>query len=163
MNRPNPLVRLLDRRARALRRHLAAAVAGREAGVHQARVASRRLREALPVLTEGLSHTKGGKARRKIARLTAALGEVRELDVTLLLIDELNDRPNVPAAALSEVRAQVIEAREQRRHAMLKRLEHVDTTKLDRRIHAVRQALLHAVPARHGWRAALAARVARRA
>jgi CHAD domain-containing protein len=163
MNRSSPLTRLLDRRARALRRHLAAAVAGKEAGVHQARVASRRLREALPVLTEGLSHTKGGKAQRKIARLTAALGEVRELDVTLLLIDELTERPNVPAAALAEVRAQVIEAREQRRQAMLKRLEHVDTAKIDRRLNTVKHALLHAAPGRHGWRAALATRIARRA
>jgi len=163
MNRSLPLVRLLERRARALRRHLAAAVAGKESGVHQARVASRRLREALPVLTAGLAHTKGGKARRKVARLTAALGEVRELDVTLLVIDELSERANVPATALSEVRAQVIEAREERRQVMLKRLEHVDTAKLDRRLHAVKHALTEAQPGRHGWRAALAARTARRA
>jgi len=163
MNRSLPLVRLLERRARALRRHLAAAVAGKESGVHQARVASRRLREALPVLTAGLAHTKGGKARRKVARLTAALGEVRELDVTLLVIDELSERANVPATALSEVRAQVIEDREERRQAMLKRLEHVDTAKLDRRLHAVKHALMQAQPGRHGWRAALAARTARRA
>src|SRR5436190_21552254 len=132
MNRSLPLVRLLDRRARALRRHLAAAIAGRDIGVHQARVASRRLREALPVLINGLSGTKSGKARRKIRRLTAALGEVRELDVALLLVDELADRPDVPAAALAEVRAQVIEERERRRQAMLKRLEHIDVAKLDR-------------------------------
>ena len=115
------------------------------------------------MLTEGLSHTKSGKARRKIARLTAALGEVRELDVTLLVIDELADHPNVPAAALAEVRARVIEEREQRRQVMLKRLGHVDTAKLDRRLQAVKHALLAAVPARHGWRGALAVRVARRA
>jgi len=163
MNRSLPLIRLLDRRARALRRHLAAAIAGKEAGVHQARVASRRLREALPVLTEGLSHTKSGKASRKIARLTAALGGVRELDVTLRLIDEFTDRPNVPAAALSEVRAQVIEERERRRRGMVKRLGHVDITKLDRRLHSVKHALLHAAPGQHGWRGVLAARVARRA
>jgi CHAD domain-containing protein len=163
MNRSLPLIRLLERRARALRRHLAAAVAGRDTGVHQARVASRRLREALPVLVEGLSGAKGGKARRKIRRLTAALGEVRELDVTLLVIDELAERPNVPATALSEVRAQVIEERERRRGAMLKRLEHVDTHKLDRRLNSVKDALLNAPAGRHAWRAALAARVARRA
>jgi CHAD domain-containing protein len=163
MNRSLPLIRLLDRRTRALRRQLAAAVAGKEAGVHQARVASRRLREALPVLTVGLTHSKGGKARRKIRRLTDALGGVRELDVTLGLIDELTDRPSVPAAALSEVRAQVIEERERRRQAMLKRLEHVDISKLDRRLNSVKHALMHATQAQHGWRAALAARVARRA
>ena len=70
MNRSLPLVRLLERRTRALRRQLAAAVAGKDTGVHQARVASRRLREALPVLTEGLHHTKSGKAERKVRRLT---------------------------------------------------------------------------------------------
>jgi CHAD domain-containing protein len=162
MNRSLPLVRLLDRRTRALRRQLAAAVAGKDAGVHQARVASRRLREALPVLTEGLHHTKAGKARRKIRRLTAALGGVRELDVTLQLLDELAERPSIPRAALGDVRAEVIEERERRRALMLKRLEHVETAKLAERLAGVRKALV-AAPAAQAWRAALAVRVARRA
>jgi CHAD domain-containing protein len=162
MNRPSPLVRLLERRTRALRRQLTAAVAGKDAGVHQARVASRRLREALPVLTEGLQHTKAGKAQRKIRRLTQALGTVRELDVTLHLIDELGERPGVPRAALAEVRAQVIEDRERRRAIMLNRLESVDTDKLARRLGAVRQSLLRPALS-HNWRAALALRIATRA
>ena len=98
-------------------------------------MASRRLREALPVLTEGLQHTKAGKANRKIRRLTQALGTVRELDVTLRLIDELAERPAIPRAALAEVRALVIEEREQRRAVMLERLNHVDVAKLGRRLH----------------------------
>jgi CHAD domain-containing protein len=162
MNPPTALVQLLDRRARALRRHLGAAVAGKDRGVHQARVASRRLREALPVLTSGLHHTKRGKAGRKLRHLTNALGGVRELDVTLHLIDELAERAAVPRSALMEVRAQVIEEREQRRNVMLKRLDHVDTAKLDRRLHEVKEALLETT-AQHPWRAALAARIARRA
>lgn len=162
MNRTLPLIRLLDRRSRALRRHLAEAVAGKDSGVHRARVASRRLREALPVLTEGLHHTKAGKARRKIRRLTEALGTVRELDVTLHLIDELADRPAIPRQALAEVRALVIEERERRRAVMLKRLEAVDTRKLGRRLATVRRSV-GAAPAAHAWRAALAVRIARRA
>jgi CHAD domain-containing protein len=161
MNRPPPLVRLLERRARALRRQLAAAVDGKDTGVHQARVASRRLREALPVLTEGLSHTRARKARRKVRRLTQALGTVRELDVTLHVIDELADRPAVPAGALAEVRADVMELREQRRAVMLRRLDEVDTGKLARRLQAVRDALEHPAPG-HNWRVALALRIARR-
>lgn len=161
MNRPPPLVRLLERRTRALRRQLTAAVDGKDTGVHQARVASRRLREALPVLTEGLQHTRSGKARRKVRRLTQALGTVRELDVTLHLIDELAERAAVPRAALVEVRAQVMEEREQRRAVMLQRLEDVDQEKLERRLHAVRDALAHPAP-EHNWRAALALRIARR-
>ena len=65
------------------KRHLPSAIAGDDRGVHQARVASRRLREAVPVLAAGLKHSKAGKASRKIRRLTRALGTVRELDVTL--------------------------------------------------------------------------------
>lgn len=161
MNRPSPLVPLLERRARALRRHLSAAVEGKDVGVHQARVASRRLREALPVLTEGLQHSKSGKAQRKIRKLTQALGTVRELDVTLHLIDELGERPGVPRAALAEVRALVIEDRERRRAVMLERLAGVDTQKLGRRLAAVRQALMHPTPG-HKWRTSLALRVATR-
>ena len=164
MNRPPAslaLVRLLERRTRALKRQLSAAIAGKDTGVHQARVASRRLREALPVLTEGLQHTKAGKANRKIRRLTQALGTVRELDVTLHLIDELAERPAIPRHALADVRALVIEEREQRRAVMLERLDDVNAAKLARRLEAVRQALLQPSSS-HAWRAALAGRIARR-
>lgn len=161
MNRQPPLVALLERRTRALRRQLTAAIDGKDVGVHQARVASRRLREALPVLTKGLDHTKAGKAQRKIRRLTQALGAVRELDVTLHLIDELGERPGVPRTALAEVRALVIEDRERRRVVMLDRLERVNTEKLAHRLGAVRQALMRPTPG-HGWRAALAQRITTR-
>jgi CHAD domain-containing protein len=162
MNRTLPLVRLLERRARALHRQLAAAVAGKDTGVHQARVASRRLREALPVLTEGLDHSQAGRAQRKIRRLTQALGSVRELDVTLHLIDETGEKSTVPRAALAEVRALVIEEREERRGVMLERLKEVDTDKLKRRLDSVREALLHPT-AGHAWRGVLALRIAKRA
>ena len=52
MNRPKPrpTTALLQRRARDLKRHLPAAISGNGHGVHQARVASRRLSETVPVL-----------------------------------------------------------------------------------------------------------------
>ena len=162
MNANLPLVRLLERRTRALKRHLAAAVKGDGTGVHQARVASRRLREAVPLLTEGLHGTKAGKARRKIRKITRALGAVRELDVTLHLIDELASKPGVPRPALADVRAHVIEAREQRREVMLERLKDVDTDKLDRRLASVRDALRQPMPTHHNWRSVLSSRVAAR-
>src|SRR6476661_8354983 len=101
---------LLQRHSRALKRHLPAAIAGNDLGVHQARVTTRRLREAVPVLSTGLTGSKAGKARRKIRRLTRALGSVRELDVTVHLIDELAEKPGIPRPALADVRAHVIEA-----------------------------------------------------
>ena len=113
------------------------------------------------MLTDGLQHTRSGKARRKVRRLTQALGTVRELDVTLHLIDELADRAGVPRAALAEVRAHVMEEREQRRAVMLERLDEVDHEKLARRLLAVRDALAAPAPG-HNWRSALALRIARR-
>jgi CHAD domain-containing protein len=162
MNGTLPLIRLLERRTRALKRYLAAAVKGDGIGVHQARVASRRLREAVPVLTDGLQGTKAGKARRKIRRLTRALGAVRELDVTLHLIDELGAKPGIPRPALADVRAHVIEAREERRAVMHSRLAEVDIDKLVRRLEAVRDSLRQPSP-HHTWRATLASRIAKRA
>jgi CHAD domain-containing protein len=130
--------------------------------VHQARVASRRLRESVPVLTDGLHGSKAGKARRKIRRLTRALGTVRELDVALQLIDEMRERSGMPRPALAEVRAHVMEERERRRVTMHERLAQVDVEKLQRRLESVRDALGTPQPG-HKWRAALASRLIARA
>jgi CHAD domain-containing protein len=117
-----------------MKRHLPKAVAGDDGGVHHARVTSRRLREAVPVLSTGLKGSKAGKARRKIRRLTRALGTVRELDVTMQLLDELARSPQVSRTAVEDVRARVMKERESRRKLMLERLERVNMDKLDRRL-----------------------------
>ncbi len=153
--------RLLARRAAALKRHLPHAVDGDTRGVHQARVASRRLREAVPVLTTGIKGTKSRKARGKIRRLTAALGAVRELDVTIELLDELVANETLPRPALEAVRGRVVLERDAHRAAMLKRLDHVNVSKLDRRLEGIGQAL--AEPGSETWRDALGARLVQRA
>jgi CHAD domain-containing protein len=154
---PRPTTRLLERLARALKRHLPKAVAGNHVGVHQARVASRRLREAVPVLSTGLKGSKAGKATRKIRRLTRALGTVRELDVTLTLLDELASESEVSRTAVEEVRAHVIRERDVRRAVMLKRLAHVDADKLGRRLASVGAALESATG--EPWRRTLCSRL----
>src|SRR5687768_12313903 len=142
-NRAKPRVTttLLERRARALQRYLPAAIRGDHHGVHQARVATRRLREAVPVLTRGVKGARAGKARVQIRRLTRALGTVRELDVTLHLLDELARRADVSRNALEDVRAHVVLKRDDRRALMLERLDGVDSKKLGRRLQAVGVAL----------------------
>ena len=162
MNRPKPRVttQLLTRRARAFKRHLRAAVEGDGHGVHQARVASRRLREAVPVLTTGLKGSKAGKARRKIRRIAQALGTIRELDVTLGLIDELAARNTLPRLALEEIRGRVVKDQERRRHVMLKRVSRINVDKLDRRLRSVGDALQSAET--DGWRETLGARLLKR-
>jgi CHAD domain-containing protein len=146
---------------RALQRYLPSAIKGDYDGVHQARVATRRLREAVPVLTTGAKGTKAGKARRKIRRLTRALGTVRELDVTMGILDELAQRPGIPRNALEDVRALVLNERDERRKVLLERLGEVNAQKLSRRLHAVAAALSNGEP--DAWRERLAGRLVTRA
>lgn len=80
MARRPPTDTVLAPRMAALSSVIAAAVAGDPEAVHQARVASRRLREVLPSFA--VAH--GGRAaRHAVRRVTRALGPVRELDVAL--------------------------------------------------------------------------------
>jgi CHAD domain-containing protein len=140
---------------------LPAAVAGDDRGVHQARVASRRLREAVPVLSVGLRHSKSKKAGRKIRRLTKALGSVRELDVTLHLIDELAASDDLSRPALQDVRLHAVAERERLRDTMLAELGAVNADKLNRRLASVAEAV--AADISGGWRQALASRLLKRA
>jgi CHAD domain-containing protein len=152
-----PTTLLLQRLTKALTRHIPQAVSGDDRGVHQARVTTRRLREAVPVLATGLKNSKAGKARRKIRKLTRALGTVRELDVTIHLLDELARSPQVSRTAVEDVRIRVIKEREQRRTLMLERLERVNAGKQNHRLASVCTALDSAVA--EPWRKALAARL----
>jgi CHAD domain-containing protein len=121
-------------------------------------VASRRLREGLPVLAAGLK--RGRKARRKVRRVTEALGTVREMDVTVQILDGLARRPAIPRDALEDVRGHVLAERERRRGVMLDRLRELNTAKLARRLDEV--ALELSLADTEAWRAALAARLTRR-
>ena len=95
----------------------------------------------MPVLAGKIEHSKAGKARRKIRRLTQALGGVRELDVTLQLLDELPRSDDLSRPALQDVRLHVMEERERNAETMLERLGHVDVDKLKRRLLSVSEAL----------------------
>ena len=158
---PRVTTALLNTRARALRRQLPAAIDGDDRGVHQARVATRRLREAVPVLTTGLKGSKGKKAAKKLRNLTRAMGTVRELDVTLSLIDELAASDDLSRVALQDVRLHVDAERTRRREAMLTRLGDVNLDKLNRRLASVSDAVAQSDS--QAWRQALAGRLVKRA
>lgn len=153
---------LLQRQSRALKRHLPSAIKGDDTAVHRARVASRRLRESVPVLSTGVKGSKSNKARRKIRRLTRALGMVRELDVALKAVDELgNNGPEIPRSATDELRAHILAERQHRREEMLEALEGVDTDKLSRRLASVASAIDASETLE--WRRTLGKRLMRRA
>jgi CHAD domain-containing protein len=98
----------LGRRLDALREHLADALAGHERAIHQARVATRRLREIVPLVVDARSG-RGERLVRRLRKLTRALGPVRELDVALGLLDtRAAGRPEPGVVAM---RAHLTEAR----------------------------------------------------
>ena len=110
----------LKTRARALRRYLPAAVAGDDKGVH--RLGSHPAASARPSRCSPQGAFKGSKSKkagRKIRRLTRALGTVRELDVTLNLIDELSGSDDLSRPALQDVRLHVVGERDNFRETML--------------------------------------------
>jgi adenylate cyclase len=92
---------LLRQRLGALTRTLIGARAGDVHAIHQARVATRRLRETVGLVP---SRSKGRKLERVVRRLTRVLGPVRELDVALQMLDELQHAGDVPRAAVTCLR-----------------------------------------------------------
>jgi len=127
-------VALLRQRLVSLLTAMPAAQEGDESSVHQARVASRRLREALPVLGTRADEEALDRVQKRVRRITRALGPVRELDVTLLLLAELEGKEAAPARAIERVRKAVIEERQKRRRDMLDEITPSRLDKLTRRL-----------------------------
>ena len=122
MQRSTLSVALLRQRLVSLLKAMPASQAGDESSVHEARVASRRLREALPVLGARADERTLDRAEKRVRRLTRALGPVRELDVTLLLLAELEARGATAPRAIARVRDKVTAERLERRREMLEEI-----------------------------------------
>ena len=122
---------LIRQRLGALTRMLPGARAGDVTAIHQARVATRRLREALPLVARGSS---GRKVARIVRRLTRSLGPVRELDVALLTLAELSGARDVPRSGVSALQ-QAIRQERSRLHADMRRtIDRCDLQKLSEKL-----------------------------
>lgn len=154
-------VLLLERRLAAFRKHLPAALDGDEKAVHHARVATRRLREALPVVGADLPRRRVRKARRRVRRITRALGPVREMDVALGVLDEIAKADPGCAAGAILARRDVAAERERRRARMLDAMADPVPRKA---VAAVEDVLARlAVSGNAAWRGKLARRITDRA
>ena len=154
-----------DRPFRRHRRVIAAtlppALGGSVEDLHRARIASRRLREALTILDGDLPRGMAKKLRRRLRRVTRALGPVRELDVADGLLAEMAQSADPEhARPIAAVRRWVHRERAARQRKMRRR---VKPAKLDK-LGQVLTSLGHALPsvATDGlWRSHLAARIGR--
>jgi CHAD domain-containing protein len=134
----------LSRRLRTLDRNLPAVLEDDAEALHRTRVASRRLREALPVFSvEGpgaQSHSRDlRKSKESVRQLTRALGKVRELDVALVILDDIAHRHPELADAASATRAAIERERTERRAEMARRLDDIRPDKLAKRLSSLVQ------------------------
>lgn len=154
--------RLARRRLVALARHIPEARDGQAEGVHQARVASRRLRELLPIY--GVSPDLQATAKRlraRVRRLTRGLGRVRELDVAGFTLDDLCTRGAADTAAAQIVRGDIARDRVEAASAMLAAIRSLDVDRLAHRVTALATGLIEPA-ARRRMAVALAGRIGER-
>ena len=108
-----PTYKLLKTHVESLVRALRLVDEGDVRALHRTRVASRRLREIIPVLP--LPGDKARKLSRRLRRITSRLGAIRELDVLLLLLDELHESRWAQSDALARVAVSVANDRDRAR------------------------------------------------
>jgi CHAD domain-containing protein len=160
-----PVARSLDAviaaHTRALARVLPKAIAGDVLAVHRSRVASRRLREVLPLAAIVASSEDARDMRRALRRITRALGRVREIDVTIAVFrGQARQHPTaaVPLAAIARTWAR---QRDAACRAMAGKLERIQVRTL--RAGLMSLAATVAAEPRHAWTRAIESQVRRRA
>lgn len=156
------LARLIARPLESLGEHLPAALEGVPHSVHQARVASRRLRELLPVVGGVLGRGPRRRLRRRLRTVTQVLGPVRELDVALASIDRLIEGQSTPSALAVALKRQFVQQRAARLETLTRRLDSGRVERLLARLRRLESRLADGAEPR-GWASQLAARVSGRA
>jgi CHAD domain-containing protein len=150
-------------------------VHGRTSGLHKTRVASRRIREALPIVGVTAPPSKVKKLNKKMRALTRALGPIRELDVELDMLEE-RAAAEGSGRALEIVRREIASRRQTLRQTLkddvpvndmkrlIKKLERVATVKGRKRKNGTQKSGHKAESKLEAkWRAVLAARLMQRA
>ena len=158
----HPLLPPFERQARAFGACLPEAVDGAVEPLHQCRVATRRLRELLPLCGPEASMGIAQRARRRLRRVGRAMGAVRELDVSLEVVDELARQGIVRDEAERRLRQQLLDERKEQREQMLDGLRSVNTRKLERDLAEVAR-LMGMRQQTDAWAQVLASRMESRA
>ena len=157
---------LLKKRVNQFQHALDALESGEVRALHQARVASRRLRELAPLLQ--LDRSKARKLRDRLRKITSRLGPVRELDVLLIQIDELHVAGRRGSSGLGRVGVRVSKARDEARKRLFAEQPTSRMARFARKLDRIADAMAEAEhasskAAARSWRWAIDARVAKRA
>jgi CHAD domain-containing protein len=129
---------LLKERVRRLFREFPGALAGKEEPVHQVRVASRRLRVALPLLAGKARGRRVKRARRILGELTRAAGAGRDLDVLVTLFEQRLAGLDTASAEQREILRRLRVARNRSRSRLADRILDLDIDHLRRDLRRIR-------------------------
>ncbi|HEV3214968.1 MAG TPA: CHAD domain-containing protein [Vicinamibacterales bacterium] len=163
MNVQTSYDRLWRKRLDALRAVWPAFLAGNHDALHKTRVASRRIREALPIVGAAARPDRVKKLRRKLRALTRHLGPIRELDVEIGMLEkQAENGENVSAAALSVVRREVASERHTLRDRLGKQPPVADLKRTVRKLERI-AAAKEGGSQDVAWRSALATTLMKRA
>ena len=157
-----PLQRPFERVTRAFGRHLPKAVEGDVEPLHEGRVATRRLREILPLCGCEVPADLVKRARRRVRRVGRALGGVREVDVSIETVAGLVQAEAIDMDAGRLLLEHLRDERDERRERMIGRLASVNTRKLERDLADIAR-LLGMRDQTDAWALLLAVRIGRRA
>jgi CHAD domain-containing protein len=117
---------LFQRQIAVLRDTLPGVLEGRSDSVHDARIATRRIRAVLPLTHEWHRREVVEDLATRVKRTGAALGRVRDADVRIELLRHMESRMPAAAASLLRIRQQQEHDRSQRLRQLVKRLERLD-------------------------------------
>ena len=140
MNRLTSRDRLWRKRLNELSAVWPEFVSGRTTGLHKTRVASRRIREALPIVGVTAPPAKVKKLSRKMRALTRSLGPIRELDVELGMLEDETRTNGVPGRAIEMVRREVASRRRALQEELAENAPVTDLKKLLRKLERVGDA-----------------------
>lgn len=153
---------LIRKHLRALHQALPDAVRAETEPIHHARVASRRLRELMPIVALITRSDAALRAGRDLRKLTRLLGEVRELDVSLTVLAELS-KDRVDRRRAAEVVRSLLEVRRTTAvAAMRRRVRPLQAVRRVKKLDVMVDELAETGPARKP-KAAVARQVGKRA
>lgn len=107
----------------------------RAEGVHKMRVASRRLRAALEIFAPAFAHKPLRTALAEVKLLAGALGERRDCDVQIELLESLREHARrSERQAIDDLLADLRREQELANEHLASALEHTDDARLEKRL-----------------------------
>ena len=115
-----------------LEQTLPAVLDGDATGIHDARIATRRLRELLPLVADERRWNGADEVHQRLRRLGRSLGRVRDADTRITLLTSLERRIPSAAPTLVLLRQQREHKRLKRMRKLIKRLERLEALRMVR-------------------------------